>query len=394
MPKISLAGFTDPVRRPRYILWSGLGLLVLAAVVIVSLGITSTRWFCSEACHKVQDDAIIAYQRSTHAEIRCMACHMPVGTNPLAFLLHKAENLGELPPTITNTYELPINPESELALTMPSKQCTQCHDPEKRVTTPSAGVLMDHAPHAEKGVDCTICHNRIAHNEDFKLTLSNPDGTPSHKHEQFMTMTACFRCHSQGETPEGGLKAPGACSACHPPEFQLKPASHLEPGFYPEGHAKLASIETSRSRAASASAAVRGAEGEQATAEQRQQEATETLGPGLVDVKTINECYTCHSEKFCSDCHGLPMPHPEGFRKTHGVLGKKNPKSCEMCHGDARYFCDACHHGTSLNVPYDAGTKWGTEHPATVQKVGASACFDCHNPTYCANCHVNGPPQN
>jgi hypothetical protein len=238
-------------------------------------------------------------------------------------------------------------------------------------------------------VQCTICHNRTAHVEDFKPTLVNPkSGHPNTKHEDFMEMTACFRCHSQGETPEGGLKAPGACIACHPPEFELKPASHSEAGFYPEGHAQLASAETSRSRAASATAA---GDEAQAEAAERKYDSEEPLGPKLPPVATINECNTCHTEKFCSDCHGLPMPHPEDFLKNHGTLGKKDAKVCETCHGDASVSCDACHHGTSIGLPYTAGPNWDTLHPATVQKTGADVCFDCHNPTYCANCHVNGP---
>ena len=120
MAKISLAGFRDPVRRPRYLLWSFVAVLVLAAVMILALGITSTRWFCAEGCHKVQDDTILAYERSPHSEISCMACHMPAGANPVVFILHKAEALGELYLTVTNNFELPLNAESEVALTMPS----------------------------------------------------------------------------------------------------------------------------------------------------------------------------------------------------------------------------------------------------------------------------------
>ncbi len=238
MAKISLAGFRDPVRRPRYILWSAVAVLVLAAVVIVALGVTSTFWFCSEGCHKVQDDTITAYQRSPHSEISCMACHMPAGANPVVFVLHKAEALGELYLTVTNNFELPLNAESELALTIKDTQCTQCHDTELRTATPSEGLVIDHKVHTENEVTCGICHNRTAHVEDFRLELEDPNtGKPNRKHEDFMEMTACFRCHSQGETPEGGLKAPGECIACHPPGFELKPPSHFEAGFYPEGHA-------------------------------------------------------------------------------------------------------------------------------------------------------------
>ncbi|MDZ4179471.1 MAG: NapC/NirT family cytochrome c, partial [Coriobacteriia bacterium] len=85
MAKISLDGFKDPVRRPRYIIWTGAAVLLMAAVVIVALGVTSTYWFCAEGCHKVQDDTILAYDRSSHAEVSCMACHMPVNADPVTF---------------------------------------------------------------------------------------------------------------------------------------------------------------------------------------------------------------------------------------------------------------------------------------------------------------------
>jgi hypothetical protein len=363
--------------------------LVLAAVMITALGITSTRWFCSEGCHKVQDDTIIAYQHSAHAEISCMACHMPVGAGPVTFILHKAEALGELYLTVTDNFELPLNAESELALTMPSEQCTQCHNLEKRTVTTSPGLLIDHEKHSTEGVTCGICHNRTAHVEDFQLTLTDPEtGKPNRPHEDFMEMTACFRCHSQGETPEGGLEAPGACSACHPPNFELKPESHLAPGFYPEGHAELASVETSRVRAFEASQVA----SEQVDAAERSHGEGEGVGEELPKVESINECNTCHSEQFCSDCHGLPMPHPADFMETHGESGESDPKVCATCHGDVDKFCDECHHGSSMNVEYTA-TDWRMQHPATVSKTGASACFECHNPTYCAACHVSGGVQ-
>ena len=96
MARISFKGFKDPTSRPRYIIWALVAVLIIAGVMIPVLGITSTRWFCSEGCHKVQDDTITAYEHSAHSEISCMACHMPVAANPVVFLIHKAEALGEL----------------------------------------------------------------------------------------------------------------------------------------------------------------------------------------------------------------------------------------------------------------------------------------------------------
>ena len=386
MPRLSLDGFKDPVRRPRFVLWAITAVIVLAAVVIVALGVTSTKWFCAEGCHKVQDDTIIAYERSTHSRVSCMACHMPVGADPVTFVLHKAEALGELYLTVTDNFELPLNGESHVALTMPSEQCTQCHNLANREVTPARGVLIDHDKHAEKHVDCAVCHNRVAHDEDFKLTLSDPaTGEPNRKHEQFMSMTACFRCHTHDATG-GELDAPGECSACHPKDFELKPPSHFEESFYPEGHARLAQAEESRT--ARAEAAEKGHEGDEAQAGGHGEAG---VGLTLVKVDTINECSTCHSDKFCTDCHGVPMPHPSDFKKGHGEAGDKNPKACARCHGSSTQFCDECHHGTSMDWEYDVAGDWTRTHPAAVRALGASACHDCHNPTFCAHCHVNGP---
>lgn len=383
MPRFSLDGFKDPVRRPRYIIWTGVVVLSLAALVIVALGVTSTRWFCAEGCHKVQDDAILAYRNSTHSEVSCMACHMPVGANPIVFVLHKAEALGELYLTVTDNFELPLNAESEVALTMESKQCEQCHDTAKREITPSEGILIDHGKHAEADVTCAICHNRVAHNENFEPKLKNPKSNePSHKHEQFMSMTACFRCHTH-DAQEEGLTAPGACITCHPEDFELKPASHNQAGFYPSGHAKLAQVE--ETRVAAAEAAEEG-EGEEPSGHG----GGEGIGESLRSVNSINECSTCHAKKFCSDCHGIDMPHPKEFSKDHGTTGKKSPKVCARCHGNAKQFCDECHHGSSMEYDYNTGMPWRTQHPSAVKQLGAQTCFECHEPPYCAHCHVSG----
>lgn len=386
MKKLSpSAAFSDPARRTRAVIWAGVAVLVLAAVVVVALGVTSTRWFCGAACHKVQDDTIAAYESSVHSRISCMACHMPVNSNPLVFVFHKLKTVKEVRLTLTRTYELPLNGDSELAVKgkeMGSKQCTQCHG-ENRVVTPSKGVLIDHKAHAAKGIRCTVCHNRVAHPEDVELTLADPvTGKPNRKHVDMMKMKWCFRCHTQspGKMAEGQPKtleqegsaegtegaapvevaalpvrfeAPGECGACHPKDFELKPANHLAAGFYKKlgpskGHAKMA-------------------------------------------VEDPAYCATCHNlDRFCASCHGLAMPHPKGFKSTHGKVGHEKPKVCANCHAKAgatspTEFCDSCHHKDAR-----PGTPWVKQHFVIVRQSGAGACFECHNPTYCARCHVRG----
>ncbi|MBS3956585.1 MAG: NapC/NirT family cytochrome c [Clostridiales bacterium] len=378
-------GFTDPALRPRYIIWTGSIVIGLAAFVIVALGVTSTNWFCAEGCHKVQADTIISFERSAHSNLQCMACHMKVDADPVYFVLHKAEALGELYLTATNKYSLPLNPDSHVALSakyFPEKQCTQCHDLEKRPVTPSPGIIIDHAIHSEKDIHCTVCHNRVAHREDFELTLTDPNtGEPNRKHDDFMEMTACFRCHTiTGESPSG-IAAPGACEACHTPDFDLMPANHKEEGFYTpfgdsSGHARLANEDLARRQALEATKAAEGTP----TVEPKEG------GLDLVPVAEVGYCSTCHDEqRFCIDCHGIAMPHPADFAENHTEDGKERPDVCQTCHATApgTNFCNDCHHEGN-----DPSRSWLSQHTEPVRESGANACFECHAPTFCAVCHV------
>jgi len=396
MAKISLAGFKDPVRRPRYIIWTVVAVLVIIAVMIPVLGVTSTRWFCSEGCHKVQDDTIIAYQHSSHSNVSCMACHMPVNANPVIFLLHKAEALGELYMTVTNKFELPLNGESEVALTMKATQCTQCHNMATRIVTPSEGIKINHDKHSAKNVPCTVCHNRIAHREDFDLTLKDPNSKEQNKkHEDFMSMDSCFRCHDQ----EQGAEAPGACVACHPAKgFQLKPESHLTSDFQKK-HAEMAKesldkvAETLKERGLT-----------EVTLETKSEwskpgDSKETLGEKLIPVGAVYYCGTCHQTAFCTNCHGTQMPHSDAFKEPkdvkdpagHPAQSRTIAKKCVMCHGDnaKTHFCDDCHHGTKVDYTFDAKQPWVTQHPKAVAKSGVKACTAaCHATKFCSDCHT------
>ncbi len=406
MAKFNLVkGFKDPDTRPRFIIWTGVVVLLLAVVVVVALGVTSTKWFCAKGCHKVQDDSIIAYQKSTHSEISCMACHMPVNANPIVFVLHKMKALGELYLTVTDKFELPLNPHSHLSLSeeMESDKCTQCHNLKNREVTPSKGIIISHEKHEEakpvaaaeveywNEIQCTWCHNRIAHNEEgWDLTLKNPDGEESHKHENYMTMDACFRCHTLTDTSISMYKAPGACGKCHPKDFKLKPESHEATSFYPEGHADMA--KEMKSEAASALAEFEKRESE---AESDKEKAP------LPPVEAVFYCTTCHVEAtFCTRCHGMDMPHSTEFKeKKHPEVAKTKMDKCDLCHNVKKTgytFCNNCHHGAKSNWTFDAKTPWVNQHAKAVTKNGVKGCIGaCHkDTTFCLNCHkkLTAPP--
>jgi nitrate/TMAO reductase-like tetraheme cytochrome c subunit len=428
MAKISLAGFKDPARRPRYIIWTGVSVMVLAAVMIVALGVTSTRWFCAEGCHKVQDDTIIGYERSAHANIGCMACHMPPNADPVTFILHKAEALAELYLTVTDNFHLPLNGDSHVSLAMGSDQCTQCHRLDNRNITPSAGIIIDHKAHADINTGCPTCHNRVAHREDFELTLTDPKtGEPNQPHADFMSMTACFRCHDLEEN----AAAPGACEACHPADFNLMPDNHRKDDFYPKGHASMAveykdksdaaqpdahddeeeakeqgflGIERAYASAGPAKPKVRKEDVGMVIQAQRDHGPDEhvTLGEELPPVDSIFYCGTCHTGQFCYDCHGMEMPHPASFvqpedpkhKEGHPQMskGKEAAEKCVMCHGENEktFFCDSCHHGSAINYEFDKKSSWTEkQHPKPIASSGIESCLDrCHTTKFCEDCHT------
>lgn len=298
--------FTDPGRRPRAVIWTGVVVIGLIGLFLVSMIATSTVWFCSEVCHNVYRDLRRGYHASTHNNVSCMACHYPANVDPVRFTIDRVDKLLDIYPTITGTFELPLNQHSRLGLMMPSSQCTQCHADTRRVS-PTPGLKIDHAAHDKAGIGCTACHNRVAHPEPFKLTL--PD---NEKHQVFLTMRSCHRCHTLGDSQPSRFVAPGRCIVCHTRDFDLVPRNH-----------KVASwIRSAEAATDSLHAIVGRRDGEEATEARREwaEEREEFLNERprillrLIDVDTerpldvpppsaVSECGTCHRESFCTECH-------------------------------------------------------------------------------------------
>ena len=373
--KRPFSAFADREKRPRIFVWIGAILVAIVFLAVSGLAGTSTNWFCTQPCHIVHADNTLAFNAGSHVMISCVACHEPVNGSPLTLIQKKIEVMPDLVHTVFKTFELPLNEGSPIALEMTDEYCTQCHSLATRTINPSVGIIIDHDVHTAEGLTCTTCHNRVAHpEEDITLTLEGNE-----KHENWMVMDACFRCHSQ----EADAMAPGQCEACHPVGFDLVPPTHKDPTWAPMPggrslHGEAASEEASRVVEAEAWAA--GLE----------EVEHETPLP-IVHEQLINTCYTCHSEQYCIDCHGTTMPHPADFVETHAEDGRNNPDACAQCHATSetdaasQAFCNNCHHsGAQPGIP------WVQQHDDIVRQTGATACFDCHNPVYCAECHVSG----
>jgi hypothetical protein len=155
-------------------------------------------------------------------------------------------------------------------------------------------------------------------------------GAVGHQGSPAPKMAACFACHE-------GRKAPKDCEYCHSNLDQIAPG-------YGEPMVHL-----------------------------------------VIDPAQKATCAKCHDVgTFCVDCHGLDIPHPVDWLKTHGQLGLNQSDVCAKCHQsrDSR-FCVTCH---GLEMPHPQ--YWYTEH-ATVAAQDSKACNLCHEdaPVFCDSCH-------
>jgi hypothetical protein len=132
---------------------------------------------------------------------------------------------------------------------------------------------------------------------------------------------------------------------------------------------------------------------------------------GVPSVRAINYCYTCHTTRFCDDCHGgISMPHAAGYTMQPHIDDATNyPESCAICHtvssanntvgaagslagtssGDT---CSACHHREMYITGWDfnpaVNWEW-IQHAEAANEVGADSCMQCHDIAGCESCHVN-----
>jgi hypothetical protein len=207
--------------------------------------------------------------------------------------------------------------------------CLECHDDldAGRTGSDSDVLTFDHADHetASESVGCGSCHLLDTH---VGMTTFGPG------------MDTCYECH--GVT----ASAPLNCSSCHPLSVVPSPRSHLGDNW------------------------------------------ARAHGIPLLDSEIA--CTTCHSEEqFCDTCHGLEMPHVDGFVDTHVEASvDMGDEGCDTCHASdigtaARSDCDTCHHPDG-----NVDDPWLTAHPDVVNAGPEGTCETCHSEAdFCTACH-------
>lgn len=307
--------------------------LAIVGISVVALGlglvkVTESPALCA-ACHEMEPK-VEAWRTSGHTKVGCPACHeqqRPWHQFPATLARRSGMLARDLRAHFSDTIKATPASTRERAVVSDSK-CLGCHDLSRRISM-RYGTLIDHAEHAKRNGSCVSCHLWTAH----------PDPEAE---KPLLMMERCFTCH--GTSPKA--KAPGTCGTCHPASFSLSPQSHNSDGWRSE-HGKAALTKR-------------------------------------------QPCSMCHEKDFCTSCHGLEMPHPQGWAKGktgHApVVAKVGRQACVQCHRESPDFCTMCHH-----EGYEPQRgPWIDQHPRSVSRRGASFCMDCHTPLYCVTCHTGG----
>jgi nitrate/TMAO reductase-like tetraheme cytochrome c subunit len=351
------------------------GILVFMLVFLVgALELTSTPSFC-KSCHEMSPE-YYTWQGSAHNQVACVKCHIKPGVGNL--VKHKIESASQLYYHFTGDYVTPIVMKEK----MENEICLQCHDMEKRVTTPSGDIKFPHSTHLSQQLDCVGCHAGVVHGSveekgftalgDFKKwnTHVGKSYVNSNVSKYFtrLTMDDCLKCHKEKNAPQ-------TCETCH--SKIVMPASH-KAAEWVTTHGLLAFADVKGcDKCHSITSKYKG-----------------FIPPGVTIVeyaRTNTFCNPCHSNK-------IPPGHDAQWRKTHTIPAKENRMLCLVCHAEAppkrgenvlsRVTCQRCHVQTHNPLIVNG------YHPITIPASGYSAmCTKCHSAERCEKCHIQTQPK-
>ncbi|MBI4333432.1 MAG: NapC/NirT family cytochrome c [Chloroflexi bacterium] len=116
-------------RRLRFFIIGGaVELLVLTLIGFRGVEYMDSPDFCGTVCHRVMEPQFTLYQRSPHARVACVQCH--IGPGATWMVKSKINGIPQVFKAMTNTQERPI-PTPVENLRPARDTCEQCHWPSK-----------------------------------------------------------------------------------------------------------------------------------------------------------------------------------------------------------------------------------------------------------------------
>ena len=111
-----------------FLVLSIVNLAVFSLVIYEAYHFTESDFFCGAVCHTVMAPEYTAYQRSSHAKVGCVSCH--IGSGAQWYVKAKLSGLRQVKAAIDGSYSRPI-PAPVEHLRPAQDTCEQCHWPEK-----------------------------------------------------------------------------------------------------------------------------------------------------------------------------------------------------------------------------------------------------------------------
>ncbi len=111
-----------------FIVLSVINVTILILVVYEGYHFTDSSYFCGVVCHEVMDPEYTAYQRSPHAKVSCVSCH--IGPGASWYVQAKLSGLRQVKAVIDGNFSRPI-PAPVEHLRPARDTCESCHWPEK-----------------------------------------------------------------------------------------------------------------------------------------------------------------------------------------------------------------------------------------------------------------------
>jgi len=131
IPTFPVINLNQPRQRRAALVFAGVTLVIFVGSVFGSYQAyeaTESVAFCGTTCHLPMEPESATHQRSPHARVRCVACH--VGPGAGWFVTSKLDGLSRVYAVAANTFPRPIRSPRER---LPSAQetCEQCHWPAR-----------------------------------------------------------------------------------------------------------------------------------------------------------------------------------------------------------------------------------------------------------------------
>ncbi|MDH4140750.1 MAG: cytochrome c3 family protein [Coriobacteriia bacterium] len=285
----------------------------------------------------------------------------------------------EVPPVVIDTGDTPS-----------MGSCVFCHPEIDKKGDPE--LIFTHDAHLKRDYECGVCHERFPHRQG---TTARP------------TMVSCYRCHSL-EHAEQGEVAPEDCEACHPKDFELRPADHTlrfavggHKDDAPERPTECTSCHESSFCSECHVGGQEMANGQTSQpiipADHRKPEWQPGHGGEFLGQR--GACSICHETEYCLKCHVTPMPHSTEWLVGHGENGYPT-EDCQVCHRD-RGDCQDCHHQGLIQAELvkencvDCHEEVDVEDPTTIKNIPLAEHAVHFNveeskgrPYICEDCHI------